>query len=295
MKYVLSCDGGGIRGAATAELLNQIQANLNIDIYKQFDLFAGTSTGAIIVIALAVKKMKAQKLVELYNYQNGNIIMNKSLWDRILGLVQNEPKYDGKGKTRILKKYFGDSLLNDAEKPTLVVTYDVEKRVSAVLKSTKPEKIPAVQAADASSAAPMYFPTAKVGKRYLIDGGVIANNPAMCAYAEAKMMWPDEEIKLLSLGTGKRTRKIDGKASMDFGFTEWIRHDLLGVVMDESVVEYQTKTILGNSYLRINSELVGVNDDMDDVTQQNIDSLIRLGKKWYVDNEQKLKEFFGQS
>lgn len=295
MKYVLSCDGGGIRGAATAELLNQIQANLNIDIYKQFDLFAGTSTGAIIVIALAVKKMKAQKLVELYNYQNGNIIMNKSLWDRMLGLVQSEPKYDGKGKTRILKKYFGDALLNDAEKPTLVVTYDVEKRVSAVLKSTKPEKISAVQAADASSAAPMYFPTAKVGKRYLIDGGVIANNPAMCAYAEAKMMWPDEEIKLLSLGTGKRTRKIDGKASMDFGFTEWIRHDLLGVVMDESVVEYQTKTILGNSYLRINSELVGVNDDMDDVSQQNIDSLIRLGKKWYVDNEQKLKEFFGQS
>ena len=294
MKYVLSCDGGGIRGAATAELLNQIQTNLKVDIYKHFDLFAGTSTGAIIVIALAVKKMKTKKLVELYNYKNGNAIMDKSIWDRMLGLVQAEPKYDGKGKTRILKKYFGDALLNDAKKPTIVVTYDVENRVSAVLKSTKPEKISAVQAADASSAAPMYFPTIKVGRRYLIDGGVIANNPAMCAYAEAKRMWPDEEIKLLSLGTGKRTRKIDGKASMSYGFTEWIRHDLLGVVMDESVVEYQTRTILGDSYLRINSELSEVNDDMDDVTQQNIDSLIRLGQRWYVDNEQKLKGFFNQ-
>ena len=293
MKYVLSCDGGGIRGAASAEFLNQIQSNLGIDVYKQFDLFAGTSTGAIIVIALAVKKMKTRKLVELYNYRNGNTIMNKSIWDRMLGLVQHEPKYDGKGKTRILKKYFGNSLLSDAEKPTLVVTYDVENRVSAVLKSTKPEKITAVQAADASSAAPMYFPTAKIGKRYLIDGGVIANNPAMCAYAEAKKLWPDEDIKLLSVGTGKRTRSINGKDSMDYGFVDWIRHDLIGVVMDESVVEYQTRVILGDDYLRINSELKEVNDDMDDVSQQNIDSLIRLGKRWYDDNEQKLKEFFG--
>ena len=119
MEYVLSCDGGGIRGAASAEFLNQIQANLGIDIYKQFDLFAGTSTGAIIVIALAVKKMKTKKLVELYNYQSGNTIMNKSIWDRTLGLVQNQPKYDGKGKTRVLKKYFGNALLNDAENPSL--------------------------------------------------------------------------------------------------------------------------------------------------------------------------------
>jgi patatin-like phospholipase/acyl hydrolase len=292
MKYVLSCDGGGIRGAATAELLNQIQTKLGVDVYKKFDLFAGTSTGAIIVIALAVKKMKTKKLVELYNYQNGNAIMNKSIWDRTLGLLQNQPKYDGKGKTKILKKYFGNALLSDAEKPTVVVTYDVENRVSAVLKSTKPEKITAVQAADASSAAPMYFPTIKVNKRYLIDGGVIANNPAMCALAEARMLWPDEDIRLLSIGTGKRTRKINGKDSMDYGFTEWIRHDLLGVVMDESVVEYQVKSMLRDAYLRINSELIGVNDDMDDVSQQNIDSLLRLGRTWYEESEPKLKEFF---
>ena len=106
------------------------------------------------------------------------------------------------------------------------------------------------------------------------------------------MLWPDEDIRLLSIGTGKRTRKINGKDSMDYGFTEWIRHDLLGVVMDESVVEYQVKSMLGDAYLRINSELIGVNDDMDDVSQQNIDSLLRLGRTWYEQSEPKLKEFF---
>lgn len=293
MKYVLSCDGGGVRGAAAAELLKRIQGNLNVNIYKKFDLFAGTSTGAVIVIALAVKKMNPGKLVELYNYKNGNTIMSKSIWDRMLGLLQNEPKYDGKGKIKVLKKYFGDALLNDADKPVIVVTYDVENRVSAVLKSTKPEPITAVEAADASSAAPMYFPTVKVGRRFLVDGGVIANNPSMCAYAEAKKTWPNEEIRLLSIGTGKRTRKINGKDSMKFGFTGWIRHDLLGVVMDESVVEYQTRTILGDAYLRINSELTDISDDLDDASHQNIGALKRLGSRWYEEHEQKLKDFFG--
>ena len=47
------------------------------------------------------------------------------------------------------------------------------------------------QVARATSAAPTYFPPEKIPTddplQYyaLIDGGVIANNPAMCAYAEA--------------------------------------------------------------------------------------------------------------
>jgi len=34
-----------------------------------------------------------------------------------------------------------------------------------------------------------------------IDGGVFINNPAVPAYVEAKKLYPDEEIKLLSIDT----------------------------------------------------------------------------------------------
>ena len=47
---------------------------------------------------------------------------------------------------------------------------------------------------DATSAAPIYYPTAKVGDRYLIDGAIVANHPVLHGYAEAKKMFPDHEI-----------------------------------------------------------------------------------------------------
>ncbi len=293
VKLILSVDGGGIRGAAAAEFLKQLESKMDKPIHETFDMFVGTSTGGIIAAAIGVLQMNADSLSGLYGYENANTIMEKSYWDRRLGLAQNQPKYDGKGKRSVLKKYFGDKTLNSAKKPTLVVAYDLEARRSAVLKSTAKEKISALDAVDASSAAPLYFPTVKVNKRWMIDGGVIANNPTMCAYAEAKQMWPDSELKILSVGTGSNTRKIDGKESRDYGGVEWITHDLLGLVMDESIVAYQIKTILGDNYVRVNSRLEYANDDMDDCSRGNIDNLRRLGREWFQEFGKQAKQLIG--
>jgi len=285
VRKVLSLDGGGIRGAATAQFLKNLEADLGgPSLYDTFDLFAGTSTGGIIAAALGVLKMKGAELPDLYNYSNANRIMDKSVWDRVMGFAQAEPRYDGKGKLAVLEEYFGERKLNDAEKPLLVVTYDVELRKSDVLKSNGSEQVRAVDALNATSAAPLYFPTAEVEGdhvRWLIDGGVVANNPSMCAYAEAKKLWPDDEIRLLSIGTGSQIRKIDGKASQGYGALGWINHDLMGITMDESIVEYQCRVILGDKYLRVNSALTDANDDMDDVSQGNINALKVLGDRWH--------------
>ncbi|MDQ6967756.1 MAG: patatin-like phospholipase family protein [Mariprofundaceae bacterium] len=285
VKIILSLDGGGIRGAATAQFLSRLESDLGSSLYNTFDLFAGTSTGGIIAGAIGLLQKRGVDLPDLYNYENANRIMNKSAWDRMLGFAQTEPRYDGSGKIGVLTDYFGEKKLNDADKPVLVVTYDVEKRKSDVLKSNGDQVVKAVDAFNATSAAPLYFPTAKVAGdnvRWLIDGGVIANNPAMCAYAEAVSLWGrDDEIRMLSVGTGSINRKIDGKQSQGYGALGWINHDLLGITMDESVVEYQAKVILGDNYLRVNSELHDVNDDMDDVRQKNINDLIKLGDRWY--------------
>ncbi len=289
VRRVLSLDGGGIRGAATAQFLNRLEASLDgKSLFDTFDLFAGTSTGGIIAGVIGLLQKSGAELPDLYDYKNANRIMNKSLWDRMAGFAQAEPRYDGTGKIDVLTEYFGDRNLNEAQKPVLVVAYDVENRKSDVLKSNGGKVVKAVDALNATSAAPLYFPTAKVAGdgekvRWLIDGGVIANNPAMCAYAEAKKLWPDDEIRMLSVGTGSINRPIDGKASQDYGALGWINHDLMGITMDESVVEYQAQVILGKNYLRVNSELIGVKDDMDDVSQKNIDDLKGLGDRWFTE------------
>lgn len=296
-RYILSCDGGGIRGAASAAFLEKLETELGIDLVDTFDLFAGTSTGAIIVAGIAGKGWSAREVGELYNYHNANTIFDKSVWDKMLGVVQTEPKYDGKGKRRLLNKNLGVTKLSNAKKPVLMVTYDVEKRRSRVLKSFKagsfkPGTITLAEAADASSAAPTYFPTVKVGNSWLIDGGVIANNPALCAYAEAMKLFPGDEIRMLSVGTGHRTRVISGKDSQKFGALEWMRHDLMGIVMDESVVEYQMSVILEDNYLRVTSDLEEVSDDMDNTSRQNLRDLKALGESWFDNNRQQLEQFF---
>lgn len=290
-RTVLSVDGGGIRGAAAAVFLEKLESSLNgRSLYDTFDLFAGTSTGGIIACALGVLGMDGKTLANVYNYENGNRIMNQSWWDRAAGLKQAAPKYDGVGKRAVLAHYFGDKMLTDAKKPILVITYDVEARKSAVLKSSSEEPISALDATDATSAAPLYFPTVQLGDRWLIDGGVVANNPAMCAYAEAKKLWPNDEIRLLSVGTGCRTRPIPGKDSQGYGFVGWITHDLLGVVMDETVVEYQTAHVLGANYLRVTSPLLDVNDDLDDCSRGNLAALERMGVHWFEEFGARAKE-----
>ena len=41
-RYILSFDGGGVRAIAQVVLLKKIEQELNINIFNQFDLFAGT-------------------------------------------------------------------------------------------------------------------------------------------------------------------------------------------------------------------------------------------------------------
>ena len=52
-RYILSFDGGGVRAIAQVVLLKKIEQELNINIFNQFDLFAGTSAGATNALLIA--------------------------------------------------------------------------------------------------------------------------------------------------------------------------------------------------------------------------------------------------
>ncbi|WCR54449.1 MAG: hypothetical protein PG981_001471 [Wolbachia endosymbiont of Ctenocephalides orientis wCori] len=71
-KYILSVDGGGIRGIIPAIILAEIENRTKKPISETFDLMAGTSTGGIVVAGLCKKNNKgkpqnsASDLIELY-------------------------------------------------------------------------------------------------------------------------------------------------------------------------------------------------------------------------------------
>jgi hypothetical protein len=301
-KLILSLDGGGIRGAATTQFLSHVETLLQQQHKKSVrqcaDFYAGTSTGSIIALALATTDMNMLDINQLYNYQNAKKIFSDNRgWFQIDGI--NAPKYEGDGKTSVLKREFGKAKLSAVprNKHVLAVTYGIERRKPEIIKSTDAahRKLLAYQVADASSAAPTYFPTKELKMSdieqalWLIDGGVTANNPTMCAIAEAIKAWPTNPInklRVLSVGTGYRTRKINGPASEKWGALEWFtKGNILDVLTDERVVAYQAHTIItpGN-YIRVNAQMrkqPGLpsppDDAMDDISKSNINKLKKMG------------------
>ena len=50
----------------------------------------------------------------------------------------------------------------------------------------------------------------EIESNWYVDGAVSTNNPALIAYSEGKKLFPGEEIKVFSVGTGFNNNFVDG-------------------------------------------------------------------------------------
>ncbi len=72
MRRILCIDGGGIKGTQPAAFLAGLEEDLDEPIGRYFDLIAGTSTGGILAIGLALG-IPAKTLLELYENRGPTI------------------------------------------------------------------------------------------------------------------------------------------------------------------------------------------------------------------------------
>jgi uncharacterized protein len=107
-----------------------------------------------------------------------------------------------------------------------------------------------VDVAMRTSAAPTYFPI----YQGFVDGGVFANNPALCAITTAisagiKM----EDIVVLSISTGKDGLYLSQKqyGEGDWGFLQWAPK-LIDLILDGGVevTDFQCSQIIGERHAR---------------------------------------------
>lgn len=311
---ILSIDGGGIRGIIPALVLQRLEELTGQPTARMFDLLAGTSTGGIIALGLTVAspegstpKNSAGDLVSLYETR-GEHIFSASGWHKLaaLGNLLDE-KYSSVGLQAELADCLGSTMLRDAIQRVMVTSYDIERRAPYFFKSYKAADDAArdhlmTDAALATSAAPTYFEPAELDQgqpnyRALVDGGVFANNPAMCAYAEARLLFPQAQNYLVvSLGTGQLTRPIKAADAEGWGLAGWAR-PLLDVVFDgvSDAVDYQLRQLCDNpdaaeqSYYRFQTELTEGSDDMDDATAENVRVLRLHGEQLIDDHEDELQ------
>ncbi|WP_265032662.1 patatin-like phospholipase family protein [Wolbachia endosymbiont (group A) of Sicus ferrugineus] len=297
IKYILSVDGGGIRGIIPAIILAEIEKRAKKPIAEIFDLMAGTSTGGIVAAGLCTQKYSANDLVELYE-KYGPYIFESSFWRRSIASWLNGAQYSYKNIEFILDKYFGKSTIADVSSNLLLTSYDIHNNCPFFFKSWREDRnfIKLKDALRATTAAPTYFipKRLKINQtdRVLVDGGVFANNPSACAYASGKRLFPNDDIVLVSIGTGRTNRSIKYANSRIFGRIGWIK-PLLHVMFASSLdaINYQLDQVIGDKYIRIQSQLKVASAEMDNITFKNIKYLQQEANTMIEDNQELIDKF----
>jgi predicted acylesterase/phospholipase RssA len=288
---ILSIDGGGIRGIIPATVLAEIERRTGRRVADIFDVIAGTSTGGILACGLTMPDATgrpahaASELVDMYVSEGPRIFPHEFL-GRLRSLV--DEKYSQKGIEAVLQQYLGDTMLSEAVTDIIVTAYDIERRRPFFFRSARAKvdrlyDFPMRMVARSTSAAPTYFEPFRLpaeppdGHYALVDGGVFANNPAMCAYVDAYAGKARHgEVLMVSLGTGSLTRSLPYDEVKDWGLLQWTR-PILGVAFDgvSTATDYQLQQILGpDNHHRLQAELDIASDDMDNVSPENLHNLV---------------------
>lgn len=327
---ILSIDGGGIRGILPGQILVSLENKLkaldndpNARLADHFDLMAGTSTGGILTLMyLSPSKedshrprFTAQQAVDLY-LDRGDEIFDTTFWQKLKsgGGITDE-KYSVSELEKALEEQVGDLKISQLLKPSLITSYDIERRKghffrSHKAKTTKGYDFMVKDAARATSAAPTYFEAARITGDDeviypLVDGGVFVNNPTLCAYAEARSWNFDEyrsdpkaaEMMILSIGTGGTAKKYEYDKAKQWGAVQWIK-PVIDIMMSgvADTVDYQLGQIYDaverpQQYLRLDPQLFDADPAMDNATSKNLQDLERDGLRNAELFDQELSRF----
>lgn len=221
MRRILCIDGGGIKGTQPAAFLATLEEDLDRPISEYFDLIAGTSTGGILAIGLALGH-SAKELLHLYEDRGPVIFGQSAVNDDVPGRLQRlfrkvwtkskhaiRPKHDATILRDELAKVLQGARIGDAKTRLVVPAWDADRRCPHIYKTAHHERIDtdykelALDAAMATAAAPTYFKRHKtLNDVGLLDGGVWANNPIAVATIEAitYLGWKPTDLRILSLG-----------------------------------------------------------------------------------------------
>ena len=209
--------------------LAELEQHLKYPIGAYFDLIAGTSTGGILAIGLAMG-LPASKLLDLYEKRGPDVFgqnhdaLQDFAYRKLRGIQWLcRRKYDSNALRSALQDVFGNKRIGEATTRLMVPAWNPVARCVYIYKTAHHPRLkndyrsPAVDAALATSAAPTYFQhhitQHDVG---LLDGGVWANNPIGIAAVEATTLldWPGHSLHILSLGCLAETYTIPKRAGI---------------------------------------------------------------------------------
>jgi uncharacterized protein len=298
MKTIISVDGGGIKGIVAITILQAIQSKLPKPIHEYVDCFAGTSTGGLIAAGLTAPgedgkvKFTTDDLVEIYQTL-GPDVFDRSFWHKVKtlwGLVG--PKFPLNGLAKVSEDKFGATKLKESLTHVVIATYDLVTRSPVVFDSTDPKLngISVVDACMGTASVPTMFPSIKSGGYNLIDGGIFACSPTLCALAVCKERYPEETYMVISVGTGDYNESLPHDRTAGWGLLNW-GSAAVDVILDGigDGVDYQAKIFTetgGGVYHRLQFKIPKEFSAMDDPSPENVNGLREKTLEYIKKNEE---------
>jgi patatin-like phospholipase/acyl hydrolase len=287
-------------------------------LYEHFDLICGTSTGAILAIAIALG-IPAADLVKFYK-ENASLIFPKWLFKvlprKARAVVTSI--YGNKQLRRKLAEVYGSvnggtpPIIKDLKTMVCIPSFNGNDGCINILKTkhhtdyNRDYKLPAHEVALSSASAPVYFPPHSFSfeNEYgsgtnvnMIDGGIFANNPALIGILEAteKLGYSFASIRLLSLGTGKGRHIIKSSwKPKDIWYWLFPKPRLLDIILDsqaqitEQYLLFLQKAIAKQSktfdYLRIQHDLGSDTIDLNASSKKELARLESIGNELSKNN-----------
>ena len=325
-RFILSIDGGGVRGLIPVRLLETLESRLSqrgvsAPFHQIFDLMAGTSTGGLIAAGLSAPRPggaageAAATIAELRTFyeRESRDIFKSSITARLARTISNplglfDETYDARPLEKLLKERFGWTSMASGLTKLVLTAYDIERRKAVFMTNGleenggRPDDYYFWQAVRATTAAPSYFEPARIEnlsrrtEEAMVDGGVFMKDPAIAAYLEArKLGWDQDEIVILSLGTGRATeRAFAYKDAIGWGALGWMQPSkgvpILSIFADgqSQTAAYQAAHLFnelpGVSYYRLEAELPAEAEDLDNARPGNIIALNGAADRVIRDN-----------
>ncbi|KAA0165995.1 hypothetical protein FNF31_01609 [Cafeteria roenbergensis] len=286
---ILAMDGGGIKGLVTLESLRQIERHTGRRIHELFDLIGGTSTGGLLAMLVGVKRMPLDDIPAIYETIRDKLASATGVFSELHRFASGVI-YDDKMTADLLSGILGEGRLDEVPawpkafvvasacnstpaQPYLFRTYELTRAASASSEFLGTSNCLMWEAVRATSSAPTFYNPAVVGGQRFVDGGILANNPAVIALAEAAVIWPHASVScVVSLGTGMPSSRVHTARSA----LEWISYIVTDLCLSSHITHAVASSLLGDGqYFRVDPPMVDVSlsEVNKDVLAKMIDSV----------------------
>lgn len=216
---VLTLDGGGTRGYLSATFLKLFVQQWGInpnELWKYFDVIAGTSVGGI--QAMGYANGFSPEALQTFFTQDGPWIFSTSsivpgvranAYDKIATMLLGGSFYSNANLMTKLNEEFGSLTLTDMKTNVIATAYRMETNSLVYFSNVNfpgsfGQTALVKEVALATASAPLFFLPGQVGDYTYMDGGVFQNNVANTALSVGKIRKPQaNRYCVLSIGTGK--------------------------------------------------------------------------------------------